>query len=66
MFEQQNPEHFLARCSLKGVTSSGEYLLERRIGNADISIRFPRDWLSDWRNVATGIDKLLAGLHPSP
>jgi hypothetical protein len=58
-------EHFLARCSRKGVTNSGTCLLERRIGNADITFRFPRDWLSDWKSVAAGIDKLMARLHPN-
>ena len=48
----------------KGVTSSGVCLLERRIGNADITFRFPRDWLPDWQNVAGGIDRLIARLHP--
>lgn len=66
VFEQQAPEHFLARCSLKGVVNSGNCLLERRIGNADITLRFPRDWLADWRSVGAGIDTLLARLHPSP
>jgi hypothetical protein len=64
VFESTTPEHFLARCSLRGVVNSGSCLLERRIGNADISIRFPRDWLNDWRSVAAGIDKLIARLHP--
>ena len=64
VFEQQQPEHFLARCSRKGVVNSGNCLLERRIGNADITFRFPRDWLSDWKSVAAGVDKLLARLHP--
>ena len=59
MFESTAPEHFLARCSRKGVTNSGICLLERRIGDADITFRFPRDWLSDWQNVATGIDRLM-------
>ncbi len=59
------PEHFLARCSRKGVINSGICLLERRIGNADITIRFPRDWLTDWQNVANGIDRLIARLHPN-
>ncbi len=58
------PEHFLARCSRKGVNNSGVCLLERRIGNADITFRFPRDWLTDWQNVASGIDRLIARLHP--
>ena len=64
VFEQAAPEHFLARCSKKGVINSGSCLLERRIGNADITIRFPRDWLSDWKSIAAGIDKLMARLHP--
>ncbi len=65
VFESAAPEHFLARCSLHGVVNSGSCLLERRIGDADISVRFPRDWLADWRGVAAGIDKLIARLHPN-
>ena len=65
VFEQAAPEHFLARCSLHGVTNAGSCMLERRIGNADVSIRFPRDWLTDWRGVAAGIDKLVTRLHPN-
>ena len=65
VFEQQAPEHFLARCSRKGVVNSGSCLLERRIGDADVTIRFPRDWLSDWTSVAAGIDRLVARLHPN-
>jgi len=64
VFESNAPEHFLARCSRKGVTNSGVCLLERRIGNADITFRFPRDWLPDWENVAKGVDRLVARLHP--
>ena len=64
IFESEKPEHFLSRCSRQGVTNSGICLLERRVGNADITFRFPRDWLSDWRSVAAGIDKLVAQLHP--
>jgi hypothetical protein len=66
VFEEQAPEHFLARCSRKGVINSGSCLLERRIGGADVTIRFPRDWLSDWTSVADGIDRLMARLHPQP
>ena len=64
VFESTAPEHFLARCARKGVVNSGSCILERRIGNADITVRFPRDWLNDWQNVAAGIDKLIARLHP--
>jgi hypothetical protein len=65
VFEQAAPEHFLARCAKKGVVNSGECLLERRVGKADITFRFPRDWLGDWKSVAGGIDKLTARLHPN-
>lgn len=65
VFESQAPEHFLARCALKGVNSSGGCLLERRIGDADITFRFPRDWLNDWQTLARGIDELTARLHPA-
>jgi len=65
VFESSAPEHFLARCSRRGVVNSGNCLLERRIGNADITIRFPRDWLDNWQGVADGIDRLIARLHPN-
>ncbi len=64
VFESAAPEHFLARCSRKGVTNSGTCLLERRIGGVDITFRFPRDWLRGWQRVAAGIDRLMARLHP--
>jgi hypothetical protein len=57
--------HFLGRCTLHGIGNSGTCLLERRVGGADLTFRFPRDWLDDWRNVAAGIDRLIARLHPN-
>jgi hypothetical protein len=65
VYEQAAPDHFLARCSRKGVGNTGTCLLERRVGNADITLRFPRDWLSEWRSVAAGIDKLMARWRPA-
>jgi len=65
VFESQAPEHFLARCALRGVINSGSCLLERRVGNADVTIRFPRTGLSNWQSIATGIDSLIARLHPN-
>jgi hypothetical protein len=64
VFESNAPEHFLARCSRKGVVNSGTCLLERRVGRADVTLRFPRDWLADWKSVAGSADRLLARLHP--
>jgi len=28
-------------------------------------VRFPRDWLADWRQLSAGIEKLITGLRPS-
>jgi hypothetical protein len=41
-------------------------LYEMRVESADITVRFPRDWLDDWRTVAGNIDRLIANLRPSP
>lgn len=59
------PERFLLRCTQKIGATPGMCLHERRIGGADLTARFPRDWLADWRTVADGIDRLIAGLRPS-
>ncbi len=60
VFESAAPTHFLARCTRHGVMNSGNCLLERRIGQADVTFRFPRAWLTDWQRVAKGIDTLMA------
>ena len=63
-FDAEAPDRFLARCTLKGVEGAGTCLLERRIGGADITVRFPRTALDDWRGAASGVDRLLVRLHP--
>ena len=48
--EAAAPERFMPRCSRPGAGATpGTCLYERRIGAADIMVRFPRDWLIDWR-----------------
>jgi hypothetical protein len=59
------PEHFPLRCTRHSGGTPPMCLHERRVGGADITVRFPREWLSDWRSVAAGIDRLLAGLVPA-
>jgi hypothetical protein len=52
---------FLVRCTRNGAGHlPGICLYERRIGGADILVRFPRDWLNDWRTVAGTLDRLIA------
>lgn len=54
-------EDFVARCTRDGETP-GMCLSERRIGDADLNFRFPRAWLTSWRDVSTAMDKLTARL----
>jgi hypothetical protein len=55
---------FLVRCTHNGTGSTlGMCLYDRRIGAADVTIRFPRDWLEDWRSVAGKLDQLIVGLR---
>jgi len=64
VYDSSLPDDFVARCSRTGIGNSGMCLYERRIGRADIVVRFPRDWLNDWQKVAAGFDRLIARLHP--
>jgi hypothetical protein len=51
-----------ARCTRDGATP-GMCLSERRIEGADLMFRFPRRWLSQWRDVADAMDRLTVQLH---
>jgi len=51
-----------ARCSRDGATP-GMCLSERRVGGADLTFRFPRSWLTNWREVANAMDRLALQLH---
>jgi hypothetical protein len=53
-----------ARCT-RGAATPGMCLAERRIDGADLTFRFPRSWLSQWRDVAGAIDRLAAQLRGS-
>ncbi len=64
LFDPGRPEHFLVRCTRDATSIPGICLYERRIGAADLTARFPRDWLGDWQTVSASLDKLLASLTP--
>jgi hypothetical protein len=51
-----------ARCSRDGLTP-GMCLSERRVDGADLTFRFPRSWLSQWRDVANAMDRLTAQMQ---
>jgi hypothetical protein len=59
-----NAEQFFARCTRQAATVPGTCIHERVIGAAEITFRFPRAWIDDWRNVAAGFDRLVSQLHP--
>ena len=58
------PEQFFARCTRQVGVVRGTCLHERQIDTAEVTLRFPRSWLEDWRGVAAGADRLMAQLHP--
>jgi hypothetical protein len=51
-----------ARCTRDGLTP-GMCLSERRVDGADLTFRFPRGWLSQWRDVANAMDRLTAQMR---
>ena len=54
--------NFSARCTRDAATS-GMCLSERRIEGADLTFRFPRNWLAQWRDVAGAMDRLTRQLR---
>jgi hypothetical protein len=64
VYTANNPEQFFARCTRATGAVPGTCISERALDGAQIGIRFPRDWLSHWRNVAAGFDRLATQLHP--
>jgi hypothetical protein len=67
IYDATTPESFLVRCTRNGAGATpGTCLYERRIEDAaDLVVRFPRDWLEDWRSVAGNLDRLIRDLRPT-
>jgi hypothetical protein len=65
VYAGKRPEQFFARCTPAAGAVPGTCISERALETAQISIRFPRDWLNNWRSIAAGIDRLTAQLHPA-
>ena len=64
IYAADDTDRFFARCTHAAGAVRGTCISERALDGAQIGMRFPRDWLSDWRNVAAGFDRLVAQLHP--
>jgi hypothetical protein len=57
-----NTPNLDARCTRDAATP-GMCLSERRVGGADLTFRFPRGWLAQWRDVADAMNRLTKQLH---
>jgi hypothetical protein len=65
-FDAEAPEKFLARCArAANPLTPATCLAEHRIGDADVTLRFPRDWLDHWRDVEAGFETLIGRLRPA-
>jgi len=66
VFDAQAPEKFLARCArAANPLMPATCLAERRLADADVIARFPRDWLDNWRDVEAKLDELIGRLRPT-
>jgi hypothetical protein len=66
IYDAVNPRNFLVRCSRGGAgPTPGICLQVKRIDASEIVLRFPRQWLEDWRDVAERIEKLITSLRPA-
>jgi hypothetical protein len=55
---------FLVRCTRTVGLTPGTCLYERWIDTAKLVLRFPREWLDNWRELSGKIDQLIASLRP--
>lgn len=66
-YDESAPENFVARCGRStNPVAPASCLLERFVGQANVTVRFSRAHLDDWRGLASRLDQLLADLHPLP
>lgn len=63
-YDPAAPDKFLARCSrATTLLAPGTCLETGRVGEADITVRFPREWLENWRDVEARLARLIGGLR---
>jgi hypothetical protein len=66
IYDPASPERFLLRCTRQFGPTPAMCLHERRMSGADITVRFPRAWLNDWRSTADRINRLIGSFRPTP
>lgn len=66
VYDPDAPDKFLVRCSRNNAgPTPGTCLYNLRIDTADVVVRFPREWLNDWRIVAAKIERLIQSMRGS-
>jgi hypothetical protein len=63
VYVAEKPEQFFALCSRPNRSLPGTCTQERSLDAAEITLRFSRGWLEDWRGAAARFDRLVAQLH---
>jgi hypothetical protein len=62
LLAREQDKQLVARCTRDRETP-GTCLVERRINGADLTFRFPRQWLVHWRDVVVAMDSLINRLR---
>jgi hypothetical protein len=65
IYVAEKPEQFFALCSRPNRSLPGTCIQERSLDAAEVTLRFSRAWLEDWRGAAAGFDRLVAQLRAS-
>jgi hypothetical protein len=63
LFDETAPDRFLVRCTRDKRATAGSCLYERNVGQAVITLRFPRTLLAQWRTLVAATDRLLTQLQ---
>lgn len=65
IYVADKPDRFFARCTREAIHAlPATCIHERLVDAAEMTLRFPRAWLADWRGVVAGFDRLVMQLHP--
>jgi hypothetical protein len=64
VYSADKPDRFFGRCTREGVRAlPATCIHERLVDTAEMTLRFSRAWLRDWRGLVAGFDRLVAQLH---
>jgi hypothetical protein len=64
IYSADEPDRFFARCTREAPHAlPATCIHERLVDAAEMTLRFPRAWLGDWRGIVAGFDRLVMQLH---